>query len=123
MEIQKIGQIGVPVKDLERAIQFYKNKLGLPHLFTAGNLAFFESNGTRLLLSLPESDEFANASSILYFQVEDIRASYEELRSKEVTFIDEPHLIAKIGQTETWMAFFKDGEGNTHALMSEIQVN
>ena len=68
MEIKKIGQIGVPVKDLDRAIQFYKNKLGLPHLFTAGNLAFFESNGTRLLLSLPESDEFATASSILYFK-------------------------------------------------------
>ncbi|MEH7273557.1 VOC family protein [Neobacillus vireti] len=123
MEIQKIGQIGVPVKDLERAIQFYKEKLGLPLLFTAGNLAFFESNGTRLLLSLPENEEFAKASSILYFQVEDIYASYEELSSKEVTFIDEPHLIAKMGQTETWMAFFKDDEGNTHALMSEIQVN
>ncbi|MEH7179229.1 VOC family protein [Neobacillus vireti] len=123
MEIQKIGQIGVPVKDLERAIQFYKEKLGLPLLFTAGNLAFFESNGTRLLLSLPENEEFAKASSILYFQVEDIYASYEELSSKEVTFIDEPHLIAKMGQTETWMAFFKDDEGNTHALMSEFQVN
>ena len=69
-----------------------------------------------------ESEEFAHASSILYFQVEDIHAGYEELLSKEVTFIDEPHLIAKMGQTETWMAFFKDGEGNTHALMSEIQV-
>src|SRR6476646_45053 len=122
MEIQKIGQIGVPVKDLDRAIQFYKEKLGLPLLFTAGSLAFFESNGTRLLLSLPESEEFAHASSILYFQVEDIHASYEELLSKEVTFIDEPHLIAKMGQTETWMAFLKDGEGNTHAIMSEIQA-
>ncbi|MDR7080108.1 catechol 2,3-dioxygenase-like lactoylglutathione lyase family enzyme [Neobacillus niacini] len=122
MEIQKIGQIGVPVKDLDRAVQFYKEKLGLPLLFTAGTLAFFESNGTRLLLSLPESEEFAHASSILYFQVEDIHASYEELLSKEVTFIDEPHLIAKMGQTETWMAFLKDGEGNTHAIMSEIQA-
>ena len=120
MEIQKIGQIGVPVKDLD---PLYKEKLGLPLLFTAGSLAFFESNGTRLLLSLPKSEEFAHASSILYFQVEDIHASYKELRSKEVTFIDEPHLIAKMGQTETWMAFFKDREGNTHALMSEIQVN
>lgn len=122
MEIQKIGQIGVPVKDLNRAIEFYKEKLGLPHLFTAGTLAFFDCNGTRLLLSLPEAEEFAHSSSILYFQVADIQKSYEELLNKEVTFIDEPHLIAKIGQTETWMAFFKDGEGNSHALMSEIQV-
>ena len=121
-QIQKIGQIGIPVKDLERAIHFYKEKLGLPLLFTAGSLAFFDCNGTRLLLSLPETEEFAHASSVLYLQVENIRESYEELLGKDVTFIDEPHMVAKMGQTETWMAFFKDGEDNTHALMSEVIV-
>jgi len=60
-------------------------------------------------------------SCLVFIFLEDIHASYEELLLKEVNFIDEPHLIAKIGQTETWMAFFIDGEGNTHALMSEIQ--
>ena len=85
-------------------------------------MAFFDCNGTRLLLSLPETEEFAHASSVLYLQVENIKDSYEELLGKGVTFIDEPHMVAKMGQTETWMAFFKDGEDNIHALMSEVIV-
>jgi methylmalonyl-CoA/ethylmalonyl-CoA epimerase len=120
--IQKIGQIGIPVKDFERAVHFYKEKLGLPLLFNTGNLAFFDCDGVRLLLSLPETEEFVNASSVLYFQVADIEKAYQEFVDKEVVFVDEPHLVAKVGQTETWMAFFKDTEDNTHALMSEVQV-
>lgn len=122
MEIQKVGQIAVPVKNLDQAVKFYKEKLGLPHLFSSNGLAFFDCNGLRLLLSVPEKEEFAQSSSIIYFQVENIHAAYEELLHKEVSFIDEPHLIAKMGQTETWMAFFKDSEDNTHALMSEFEL-
>ena len=120
--IQKIGQISVSVKNFDRAIGFYQDVLQLPLLFSTGSLAFFECNGVRLLLSLPEKEEFAHASSILYFQVEDIQKAYEEFIGRGVSFIDEPHLIAKIGQTETWMAFFKDSEDNTHALMSEVEA-
>jgi methylmalonyl-CoA/ethylmalonyl-CoA epimerase len=120
--IQKVGQIAVPVKNLDRAVQFYQDKLGLPLLFTSNGLAFIECNGLRLLLSLPEKEEFAQSSSIIYFRVSDINEAYEDLLNKDVTFIDEPHLIAKMGQTETWMAFFKDSENNTHALMSEFEV-
>lgn len=120
--IQKVGQIGVPVKNFERAIHFYQEKLELPLLFNTGNLAFFDCNGLRLLLSLPEKDEFSNCSSIIYFQVNDIKESHQKLVDKEVLFIDAPHVVAKMGQTETWMSFFKDTEGNTLALMSEVQV-
>lgn len=121
-KIQKVGQIGVPVKVLDRAIQFYKDKLGLSLLFNTDSMAFFECNGLRLLLSLPEKDEFAYSSSVVYFQVENIKKTYETLVRNEVTFIDEPHIVAKVGQIETWMTFFKDTEGNTHALMSEVQA-
>jgi methylmalonyl-CoA/ethylmalonyl-CoA epimerase len=120
--IQKIGQIGVPVKDLEKAIDFYKEVLGLTLLFKMDSLAFFDCNGVRLLLSLPEKEEFAFASSVIYFQVENIKELYENFLKKGVQFIDEPHMVAKVGQTETWMAFFKDTEDNTHALMSEVQI-
>ena len=120
--IQKIGQIALPIKNMENAIEFYKDKLGLPLLFNTENMAFFECNGQRLLLSIPEKEEFANSSSIIYFQVEDIKKSYEELIAKGVSFNDEPHIVAKMEHTETWMAFFKDSEDNTHALMSELQV-
>ncbi|KOP79806.1 glyoxalase [Lysinibacillus sp. FJAT-14745] len=120
--IQKVGQIGIPVKELDRAIHFYKEKLGLSLLFNTDSMAFFDCNGLRLLLSLPEKDEFIYSSSIIYFQVENMSKTYEDLVNKNVTFIDEPHVVAKMGQTETWMVFFKDTEDNTHAFMSEVQV-
>eukprot|EP00130_Batrachochytrium_dendrobatidis_P008360 XP_006683235.1 hypothetical protein BATDEDRAFT_28790 [Batrachochytrium dendrobatidis JAM81] len=119
---KKVGQIGVPVKALDKAIHFYQEKLGLSLLFNTESMAFFECNGLRLLLSLPEKEEFADPSSIIYFQVENIKKTYEDLVCKEVTFIDEPHVVAKMRQTETWMVFFKDSENNTHALMSEVPV-
>ncbi|WHY00693.1 VOC family protein [Neobacillus sp. DY30] len=121
-QIQQVGQIAIPVKNLDQAVNFYKETLGLPLLFTSNGLAFFDCNGIRLLLSVPETEEFARSSSVIYFQVENIKEAYEDLRNKEVSFIDEPHLIAKMGQIETWMAFFKDCEDNTHALMSEFEV-
>lgn len=120
--IQRIGQIAVPVKNLERASEFYKEVLGLPLLFNTESMAFFDCNGQRLLLSLPEKDEYANSSSVIYFQVEDIKKSVEKLSEKGVSFIDQPHVVAKMGNTETWMTFFNDTEGNTHALMCEVQI-
>jgi methylmalonyl-CoA/ethylmalonyl-CoA epimerase len=120
--IQKIGQIGVPVKDLNRALDFLKEKLGLSLLFNTNSMAFFECNGLRLMLTLPEKEEFALSSSVIYFEVNNIKDTYERLLGKEVTFIDEPHVVAKMGQTETWMVFFQDTEDNTHALLSEVEA-
>ncbi|HDR3647517.1 TPA: VOC family protein, partial [Bacillus pacificus] len=94
--IQKIGQIGVPVKDLNRALDFYKEKLGLSLLFNTNSMAFFECNGLRLMLTLPEKEEFALSSSVIYFEVNNIKDTYERLLGKEVTFIDEPHVVAKM---------------------------
>ncbi|MCM3638704.1 VOC family protein [Sporosarcina luteola] len=121
-EIKKIGQIGVPAKNIERATAFYKEQLGLQLLFNTDTMAFFDCDGVRLLVSLPEKEEFAHSSSVLYFHVGDIQRAFEEYKAKGIVFIDEPHLVAKMGQTETWMVFFKDTEGNMHALNSEVLV-
>ena len=116
----KIGQIAVNVENVERAVEFYRDVLGLPLLFETNGLAFFQSEETRLLLSRPETKEFDHPSSVLYFKVDDLQAEVIRMREAGATFIDEAHMVAKMGNTETWMAFFKDTEGNTHALMSEV---
>ncbi|WP_422124624.1 VOC family protein [Planococcus sp. X10-3] len=121
--IQKINQIGVPVKDLARASEFYETQLELPMLFKTDTMAFFDCNGLRLMLSLPEKEEFAHASSILYFDVADIQQAYAEFQSRGVQFSGPPHCVVKNGPAETWMAFFHDTEGNTHALTSERVVS
>ena len=85
LAISKVGQIGIPVKDIERALGFYKDTLGLQLLFNTETMAFFDCNGVRLLLSLPEKEQFSMNSSILYFTVGDIRGSVESLKSKGVS--------------------------------------
>ncbi|MCA1065600.1 VOC family protein [Rossellomorea sp. AcN35-11] len=120
--ISKVGQIGVPVKDINRALTFYQEQLGLTLLFNTDRMAFFECDGLRLMLTLPEKEEFAHSSSVIYFKVNDIGETYERLAGQEVSFIDEPHVVAKMGDRETWMVFFKDTEDHTLALMSEVYV-
>jgi methylmalonyl-CoA/ethylmalonyl-CoA epimerase len=119
--LEAIGQIAIRVRDVERATSFYRDVLGLSHLFSVPKLAFFDCGGVRLMLSLPESSEFDHPSSILYFRVRDIHNAHEGLQGRGVRFKDAPHLIARLPDHELWMAFFDDTEGNTLALMGEIR--
>lgn len=120
LKLSQIGQIALTVTDLERAVQFYSQKLGLPHLFTVPNLAFFDCEGIRLMLSLPEQGESFNPGSVIYFKVADIQTAYQALSERGVSFIDDPHLIARMDSYDLWMAFFRDSEGNLLSLMSEV---
>lgn len=119
--ISHIGQIAIVVENVDRAVDFYQNALGLPMLFRAGHLAFFQCGGTRLMLDGAAEPEFRHPSSILYFSVFDIRASFGQMKARGVEFRDEPHMIARMPDHELWMTFFKDTEGNTLALMSEVR--
>src|SRR5262245_4475795 len=110
IKLSQIGQIALPATDLERAVQFYSQKLGLPHLFTAPNLAFFDCDGIRLMLGLPEGDEPFRPGSTIYFRVADIQAAYQAFSERGVQFVDAPHLIARMDTYDLWMAFFRDSE-------------
>jgi methylmalonyl-CoA/ethylmalonyl-CoA epimerase len=118
--ITSLGQVAINVHDADRAIAFYRDKLGLPLLFTAGHLAFFDCGGVRLMLSPPEKPEFDHPSSVLYFRVPDITAAYEKMQREQVRFEDRPHLIAKMPTHDLWMCFFRDSEQNLLGLMSEV---
>src|SRR5580658_5204730 len=118
--ISRIGQIAINAHDLDRATAFYRDKLGLPLLFAAGKLAFFDCGGVRLMLDVAEKPEFDHLSSVLYFSVPDIRAAYGKLKESGVHFEDEPHVVAKMPTHDLWMTFFRDSEGNLLALMSEV---
>lgn len=113
-----IGQISVNVDDVERATAFYRDKLGLAHLFSAGGMAFFATDGARLMLARPEA-EFSGPSSILYFRVADIEAAHAALVGAGVESRHGSRLTHKTDASELWLAFFTDGEGNTDALMEE----
>jgi methylmalonyl-CoA/ethylmalonyl-CoA epimerase len=119
--LASIGQIAIPVRDLARAEQFYKDRLGLRHLFNAPpGLVFFDCGGIRLMLSRPEQPGDERRSSVVYFRVADIRVAHRTLQERGVQFVDGPHLIAAMDTYDLWMAFFHDSEGNTLAMMSEV---
>jgi methylmalonyl-CoA/ethylmalonyl-CoA epimerase len=119
--IQSIGQISIRTHDIGAAVAFYRDKLGLEHLFDAGPLAFLMCGDVRLMLTVPERPEFDHPSSTLYFRVHDLEAACAELRGRGVPFDDEPHLIAELEDHDLWMAFFRDPDANQHALMAEVR--
>ena len=118
--ITRLGQIAVPVHDVGRATAFYRDVLGLPFLFAAGQLAFFDCGGVRLMLDKPEKAEFDHPSSILYFAVGDIQAAHRQLVDAGVSIMEGPRVIAPMAHHDLWMSFFRDTEGNVMALMSEV---
>jgi methylmalonyl-CoA/ethylmalonyl-CoA epimerase len=117
--LNSIGQIAILVKDVNRATDFYRDKLGMKHLFATGNLSFFECGGIRLMLDKPEKTDAG--TSIIYFKVPEIREAHQQLKSRGVEFVDQPHLIAKLPDHDLWMTFFRDSEGNLLGLMSEVR--
>jgi methylmalonyl-CoA/ethylmalonyl-CoA epimerase len=117
--LASIGQIAVTVDDLERAVRFYRDALGMRFLFQVPNMAFFDCAGIRLMLAAAEKPGERH-SSILYYRVEDIQHAHKTLGGRGVEFVGQPHLVAQLAGHDLWMAFFRDSENNVLALMSEV---
>ena len=119
--LSQIAQIFVNVKDLDRAIAFYRDMLGMRFLFTAPpGMAFFECGGIRIMLGRADRPEIDHPASIIYYKVDDIEKVYEVFNARGVEFIVKPHLVAPMPTYDLWLADFKDSEGNILALMSEV---
>jgi methylmalonyl-CoA/ethylmalonyl-CoA epimerase len=119
--LSRIGQILVNVKDLERAIAFYRDTLGMTFLFEAPpSMAFFDCDGIRLLLGVPDRPELDHPASIIYYKVDAIERFYEVFKARGVEFLVKPHLVAPMPDYDLWLADFRDSEGNLLALMSEV---
>jgi len=117
-----IGQIHVSVSDVDRAVAFYRDVLGMKFLFQVPGqpMAFFDCDGVRLYLGRPESPEF-RSNPVLYFEVADIDEAFAALGKRGVEFRDEPHVVHRTDATELWMAAFTDPDGNNLVLMDERQ--
>lgn len=113
----RIGQIAIVCKDVTRAKAFYRDVLGLTHLFDAPpGLSFFQCGGVRLMLTTGEGD--AGGTSALYYFVSGIENAARELTARGAK-VGQPHMIAKMPDHDLWLAEFRDSEGNFMALMEE----
>lgn len=119
LDLGVIGQICREVRDITESKHFYGGVLGLPHLYTFGNLAFFDCGGVRLFLEQGEGRP--GSQSVLYFRVSDVRTAYDELVGRGLSFTNAPHMIHRHSDgTEEWMAFFNDPEGRPLAIMAQV---
>ena len=119
--LSAIEQIAVNANDIERAVAFYRDRLGMKLLFSVPpNLAFFDCNGIRLMLSLPAKPEFDHPSSIIYFNVDNIEQASAMLSARGVQFEEQPSFVADMGTYDLWLASFRDSENNLLALMSHV---
>ena len=121
MRITGLGQVSLMAKDSARVEAFYHDVLGLSHLYTFGDLTFFDAGGVRVYMQTRPAAEW-RPGSVLYFEVGDIHGAYATLQDRGVHVLDTPHLIHRHAATgiEEWMAFFEDSEGNMLALMSKL---
>jgi predicted enzyme related to lactoylglutathione lyase len=119
----RIRQIGVPVRDVKDAARFYRDTLGLTHLFDAPPaLSFFDCGGVRLMLCGPEAQgkEGDQQHPVLFYDVSDIKKTHARIRSSGAASIEEPHIIARMNGREVWISSVSDGQGNVVSLMSEV---
>ena len=144
LNLNAIGQIAIGVSDIDRATDFYSDMLGLRFLFSAPpSMSFFDCDGVRLMLTVPERSldepdgsivDFPYADiqaadahprriahgNAIYFTVPDVRQATETLKARGVRFVGEPHIIHRTDTYDLWMSFFTDPDGNTLALMAEV---
>ncbi len=111
-------QISMPVRDIDRAVAFYRDVLGARFLFQAATLGFFDLDGVRLMLAVPEGSG-GEGASVLYFRVPDVPAAHATLLARGVAFEGDPHVVHRDDRHELWMAFFRDSEGNLLAFSGE----
>lgn len=122
LKLGPVGQIARSVKDVRAAEAWYRDVLGLRHLYTYGSLAFFDCGGIRLFLAEAEGADAAPQQSVIYFRVDDIEAAFEALSGRGVAFQAPPHMIFRHESgLEEWMAFFEDPDGGLLALMAQVQ--
>ena len=115
----RIGQIALAVRDVDRAEHFYEETLGLRKLYRYGDLTFFDCAGVRLLLEKSNDMTDIKRRGCIYFRCADIAIAVAELKKRGLAFDSTPHLIAKMDDHDLWMAFFRDPDGHTLALMQE----
>lgn len=119
--IKKVGQIAIRVKDVARAVTFYRDKLGLKLLLQQPNLAVLECGGLNLFLTPPENAAEAGHNSVIYFDVDDIQQTAKSFTERGITIVEAPNKVGNLGAVEVWIAIFRDSEENLMGLRSMVK--
>jgi methylmalonyl-CoA/ethylmalonyl-CoA epimerase len=121
--LSKIRQIALPVREIAEATRFYRDTLGMRHLFDAPPaLSFFDCGGVQLMLAGPDAQgkDGEEQHAVLFYDVSDIKATHGKIKSSGAKSLEEPRVIARMNGREIWISSFSDGQGNVVSLMSDV---
>ncbi|HEY7405832.1 MAG TPA: VOC family protein [Candidatus Angelobacter sp.] len=110
IQLSRISAVMLGVRDMNQAIEFYKEKLGLTPLMQEPALALFQCGSVMLGLSRGHvnlAPHVAGATEIV-FAVDNVRATHAALSARGVSFMNEPRQATPTD----WVAHFKDPDGH-----------
>jgi methylmalonyl-CoA/ethylmalonyl-CoA epimerase len=123
VSLSRIKQIAIPVHSLDNAKAFYRDTLGMRHLFDAPPaLSFFDCGGVQLMLAGPEAHgkDGDQQHAVLFYDVSDIKKAHARIKSSGAKSLEEPRMITRMNGREIWISSVSDGQGNVVGLMSDV---
>jgi methylmalonyl-CoA/ethylmalonyl-CoA epimerase len=123
VSLSRIKQIALPVHSIDTAKAFYRDTLGMRHVFDAPPaLSFFDCGGIRLMLAGPDGQgkDGDQQHAVLFYDVDDIKATHARIKASGAKSLEEPRIIARMNGREVWLSSVSDGQGNVVSLMSEV---
>ena len=109
-----VSMIMLGVRDLEKSVSFYRDRLGIDVRQRIPGFAFLDSGALTIVLSEPLAKNvspLAGAAEVI-FSVNDVRASYEALKNQGVEFSQSPRSVSG----PMWAANFRDPDGHLLTL-------
>lgn len=114
-------QVALTVSDLDAARVFYRERLGLPLQFEAGDMLFFDVAGTRLMLARDTARKLPERpASILYFHVDDFAAALGRLKASDAALVGEVETVQSTPAGFLRLQQFSDPDGNMLAIMGFV---
>jgi catechol 2,3-dioxygenase-like lactoylglutathione lyase family enzyme len=113
--LSKASIVILAVTDLNRAVAFYRDQLGLKLTSTNEGFAFFDAGGFTIALrgGLPKADPADLTSVEIAFAVEHVKVAHQSLRRLGVEFKREPRIITGA----TWATDFRDPDGHVLSIV------
>jgi catechol 2,3-dioxygenase-like lactoylglutathione lyase family enzyme len=105
-----VTMIMLGVRDLDKSVSFYRDRLGIDVRQRIPGFAFLDSGALTIVLSEPLAKNVSplvGATEVI-FSVNDVRASYEALKNQGVDFSQEPRNVSG----PMWAANFRDPDGH-----------
>lgn len=118
-ELTGVMQLAIPVKDIERAITFYRDKIGLQLLMNSPNMAFLDCGGIRIYLDANPGTVEAAKNSMIYFRTGDVEQAHSAFKQRGVTIHQHPQVIAALPDRDVWLMWIRDSEENLLGIMEE----